>query len=343
MLRWMRRGRALAERAVTGDAGRLSELARFGSNPGALAASAFVPADLPPGAPLVVVLHGCTQTAMGFDRGSGWSTLAERHGFALLYPEQCPANNANLCFNWFNPPDIRRDSGEVLSIRQMIEALVVAHDLDRKRIYVTGLSAGGAMTMAMIAVYPELFAGAAVIAGLPYHCARNLPEAIDRMADRGMPSPEQLAAMVTQASGHQGPWPTLSVWHGDADRIVAPANADHIIDQWRWVIGVASLPDHVGMIDGQAYRGWRDVGGRKVIESYTIAGMDHGVPLDPGGADGCGEIGPFMLDAGISSTTHIARSWGLLGSGPADEQGRPGRTGVAQMVRAALRTLGLKR
>ena len=92
--------------------------------------------------------------------------LADLHGFAVLFPEQQRANNANLCFNWFVPEDIRRDSGEALSIRQMIEAMVVAHGLDRSRIFVTGLSAGGAMASAMLATYPEIFAGGAIIAGL---------------------------------------------------------------------------------------------------------------------------------------------------------------------------------
>ena len=82
---------------------------------------AYVPADLPPRAPLVVVLHGCTQTAGGYDAGTGWSTLAERFGFALLLPEQKRANNPNTCFTWFSPGDTTRDRGEALSIRQMIE------------------------------------------------------------------------------------------------------------------------------------------------------------------------------------------------------------------------------
>ncbi|RVD47672.1 PHB depolymerase family esterase, partial [Mesorhizobium sp. M7A.F.Ca.ET.027.03.2.1] len=113
-----------------------------------------MPADLPDGAPLVVVLHGCTQNAAGYDRHSGWSQLADEGGFALLYPEQQRANNPNLCFNWFLPADTARDRGEVFSIRQMIETMVVAHGLDRKQIFVTGLSAGGAMAAAMIATYP---------------------------------------------------------------------------------------------------------------------------------------------------------------------------------------------
>jgi poly(hydroxyalkanoate) depolymerase family esterase len=95
----------------------------------------------------------------GYNHGSGWARLADCHKFALLYPEQQRSNNANLCFNWFMPHDIRRDAGEALSIREMVEALVIRHRIDRERIFVTGLSAGGAMTSVMLATYPDVFAG----------------------------------------------------------------------------------------------------------------------------------------------------------------------------------------
>src|SRR4029453_18745537 len=88
---------------------RLSDLAAFGSNPGQLRARTYTPDNLSAGAPLVVVLHGCTQTAADYDYGSGWSSLADRYGFALLFPEQQRSNNSNLCFNWFAPGDLRRD------------------------------------------------------------------------------------------------------------------------------------------------------------------------------------------------------------------------------------------
>lgn len=97
--------------------GRLDEFTAFGANPGALGAYCYVPDRA---SALVVVLHGCTQTAAGYDQGAGWSKLAERFGFALLFPEQCRPNNPNLCFNWFQPENSRRGQGEALSIRQMI-------------------------------------------------------------------------------------------------------------------------------------------------------------------------------------------------------------------------------
>src|SRR5579863_6894732 len=106
---------------------RLTDIAAFGTNPGALRARAYVPMVLARATPLVVVLHGCSQNATAYDRGAGWSQLADELGFILLFPEQQRANNPNLCFNWFSPIDSRRDSGEALSIRQMIAWMVEAH------------------------------------------------------------------------------------------------------------------------------------------------------------------------------------------------------------------------
>ena len=122
----------------------------------------------------------------------GWSQLAAEQGFAILFPEQRRANNPNLCFNWFVPDDVNRDRGEVLSIRQMIETLVTKHGLDRRRVLITGLSAGGAMAAAMLATYPDVFAAGAIIAGLAYGCASTIPEAFDRMRGHGGPSQDSL-------------------------------------------------------------------------------------------------------------------------------------------------------
>lgn len=289
--------------------GRLTPLSDFGSNPGALKAHAFVPDDLPAGAALVVVLHGCTQNATDYDHSSGWSKLAERHGFAVLYPEQQRSNNANLCFNWFQPGDIACNSGEALSIRQMVERIADEHAIDPARIHVTGLSAGGAMTSAMLASYPETFASGAIIAGLAHGIARTIPEAFDRMRGHGLPAEAQLQRLLTGAAGHDGPWPTVSIWQGTADTTVAPSNADAILAQWRGVHGVAKDPTRSETSGAHRSDVWRDADGRVVIERHTIAGMAHGTPLDAAGGDNI--AGSFMLDVGIDSTARIAAFFGL--------------------------------
>src|SRR5476649_542670 len=188
---------------------RLAEVTVFGSNPGALRMFKYVPAEPQPA--LVVVLHGCTQTAASYDFGAGWSTLADRHGFVLLLPEQQRANNANNCFNWFRAGDIKRGQGETMSIRQMVEKMIVDHGIDRRRVFVTGLSAGGAMTSVMLATYPDVFAAGAIIAGLPYGTATNVNEAFESMGQVRARSAREWGDLVPAASPHQGPWPNISV------------------------------------------------------------------------------------------------------------------------------------
>lgn len=303
--------RALDQASSAGFGGQLEELTGFGSNPGKLVARTFVPDNLPSGAPLVVVLHGCTQNASLYDKGSGWSQLAAREGFALLYPEQQRSNNPNLCFNWYLPGDARRDHGEAMSISQMVAHMVARHGLDRSRVYVTGLSAGGAMASVMLSTYPDLFAGGAVIAGLPFASARSLPEALERMRGRGAPSRGSLAARARSAAPHPGPLPSLSVWHGTQDAIVDPANAGALVDQWTDLHG---LGDSAGIVEkvGQHRREiWRDGNGRAVVERYDIQGMGHGTPLATRGEEALGVAGPHMLDESICSTSRIAEFWGL--------------------------------
>ena len=290
----------------------LRKLDHFGDNPGALAAWQHIPKQLPAAPPLVVVLHGCTQTAAGYDAGSGWSALAEDYGFMVLFPEQNRQNNANLCFNWFNAADTRRDQGEARSIRQMIASVVADHGIDERRIYITGLSAGGAMANAMLACYPEVFAGGAIIAGLPYAAASTVPEAFDRMRGQGLPGASRLQASLRAASRHDGAWPTVSVWHGTSDNTVAPDNASAIVAQWRGVHAVADQPTEVEAIDRHSRSVWRDDRGMEAIELYRISGMGHGTPIDT--SSGYGRAAPFMLDVGMSSTVQIARSWGLAAS-----------------------------
>jgi len=149
----------------------LTEITDFGSNPGNLRMLVHVPAEIAPGPALVIALHGCSQTAIAYDQGAGWSALADKHGFFVLLPEQQSANNPMNCFSWFERTDMGRDQGEPLSIRQMVEKMIVDHGIDRSRVFITGLSAGGAMTAVMLATYPEVFAGGAIIAGLPYGTA----------------------------------------------------------------------------------------------------------------------------------------------------------------------------
>jgi poly(hydroxyalkanoate) depolymerase family esterase len=332
-------------------ADRLSDLAGVRDNPGNLRARCYVPPGIEGPAPLVVVLHGCTQDSALYDHGSGWSTLADRHGFLLLFPEQRRSNNPMLCFNWFSGNDTQRGMGEAASIRSMIEAMKQAHPVDPKRIFVTGLSAGGAMASAMLATYPDVFAAGAIIAGIAYGCAADVTEAFDCMGGRARSDARELAGHVRRASPHKGPWPRVQVWQGGSDRTVMPGNADSIVLQWAHLHGIGPKPDRTDSVEGHPRRAWLGADGEPVIEQYAIAGMGHGVPLD-GGADALGEAGAHMLEVGLSSTERIAAFFGIAPepAGRAKQSHRPRAASPAEpgagpqaAIEKALRLAGLMR
>lgn len=305
------RGQAYATATVP----TLQEIAAFGSNPGNLRMFAHVPPlehDAKPA--LVVALHGCTQSAQAFAVGTGWCDVADRHGFVVIYPEQQASNNPKNCFSWFAPGDTARDRGEALSIRQMIEKAVGDFGIDQRRIFITGLSAGGAMASVMLAAYPEVFAGGAIIGGLPYGSAANVQEAFDAMFNDRMPSARALGDRVRAASKHEGRWPRISVWHGTDDAVVKPSNAEHILSQWINVQGLQREPSELEHGTHYTRRVWTDKDGGAQLEAFSVAGMGHGVPLATSGQDTCGAVGPFFLDAGVSATNRVLRFWELGGA-----------------------------
>ncbi len=290
----------------------ISEVTGFGSNPGNLKMFKYVPTGLPASAPLVVALHGCTQSAASYDNETGWQALADQWKFALLLPQQQSANNSSTCFNWFESADIARGSGEALSIKQMVDRMKSDHASDSNRVFVTGLSAGGAMTAALLATYPDVFAGGGILAGVPYNCGTGTSAAFSCMNPGSDLSPLQWGNKVRAASTHSGPWPRVSIWHGDADSTVRPVNARESMEQWTNVHGIDQIADVSDTIAGYPHKVYRNGTGSALVETMLITGMGHGTPIDPGtGATQCGTAGAYVLDVNVCSSYYIGRFWGL--------------------------------
>lgn len=185
--------------------------ALFGSNPGRLVMKSFAPAKLPKHPPLVLILHGCRQTPKALDAASGFSRLARARGFVLLYPAQTKDNNPQNCFNWFRPSAVTHDRGELLSITQMIEHACKRHHLERSRIFIVGLSAGAAMAATLVANYPEIFAGAASVAGMPVGSARDAISAFRAMSAGAGTAAAGWGNCVTELSAGGRSFPRISV------------------------------------------------------------------------------------------------------------------------------------
>ena len=307
-------GAALAVAAVLAlaapaQAAQLTAVSGFGSNPGSLAMYSYRPDGLPSGAPAVVLLHGCAQDANGYFTNSGWRTFADRWRFALIIPQQSSANNATSCFNWFENGDITRGQGEAASIRSMVSYAVTTYGTASNRVYVSGLSSGGAMSAVMLATYPDVFAAGSVIAGMPYRCAVGMVAAFSCMNPGVDKTPAAWGDLVRAAhSGYTGPRPKVAIWHGTADYTVATANANESRDQWTNVLGVPATPTSTTSLSGGTTL---EKYGSDQVRVYRVSGMGHGTPVDPGtAADQCGTAAAYFLDT-ICSAYHDATFFGL--------------------------------
>lgn len=168
------------------------------------------------------------------------------------------------------------------------------------------------MAAVMLATYPDVFAAGAVIAGLPFGVAGNLREALGAMMQGSALSAPELGDLVRNASPHKGDWPRISVWHGSADRTVHPGNGDAIVRQWLDLHGLPLKAMSKSDVDGHPREVWWNADGQTLVESYSITDMAHGTPLGLAGNDErYGVEGAFLIEAGISSSYHIAEFFGL--------------------------------
>lgn len=288
-------------------------VASFGSNPGALKLYAYVPKPLPANAPLVLVLHGCSQSSVDAAKW-GWNELADQYGFVVGYPEQQTANNTVRCFNWGgeygNLANLQRDQGENLSIKQMADALVAQNGLDAKRVFISGFSAGGATALVAAATYPDVFAGVASLSGIPYACNANYSEVftcqnpgVDRTA-------AEWGTRVRAAfPGFTGPYPRISIWQGTADTTVGTKNRAQSLKQWTDVHGLPETASETLTVDGAKRELFKNGAGEVLVEGWEIPGMSHGVAVAP--AQQCGTASTFAFDKGVCQAARVIEFFGI--------------------------------
>jgi poly(hydroxyalkanoate) depolymerase family esterase len=246
--------------------------------------------------PLIVMLHGCTQEPDDFAIGTGMNALAEEFGFLVAYPSQPATANPSSCWNWFAPKDQLRGAGEPSIIAGLTQEIVARHDVDSRRVYVAGLSAGGAMATVMAATYPDVYAAVGVHSGLPYRAAVDVVSAFAAMRGDSFPGQPTNAGDPGLAGGVR-----VIVFHGDADPTVHPSNAARIVEAY----------DHLD--DDFKERASGVVGGRSFTRT-TIRGHDGSSRLEHWLVQGAGHAwsggnpeGSYADAAGPSASREMVR------------------------------------
>ncbi|ACB79650.1 PHB depolymerase family esterase [Methylorubrum populi] len=276
----------------------------FSNAAGARDYKLFIPSPRSGPRPLLVMLHGCTQSPDDFAAGTRMNALAEEEGIYVVYPRQSSRANAQRCWNWFEPGDQGREMGEAGIVAGLVRAICTEHPIDRSRIYIAGLSAGGAAAANIARAYPDLFAGLGVHSGLAAGCARDLPSALSamRVGAPGAAEPGGAAGFGAGAVTQNLRVPTI-VFHGEGDGTVHPRNADAVLAQ----AGIDALTPRRerGSSGRHSYTRTRyaDETGRVQVEAWSVQGAGHawlggspeGSYTDPSGPDASRAMLDFFL------------------------------------------------
>ncbi len=299
----------------------LVEVKNFGTNPGRIKMFLHEPkigklSSLRK--PLVVVLHGCSQSAEGIAKQTQWNILADKYGFYVVYPQQNLYNNPSLCFNWFSSEDVNKGKGESLSIKEMLSHMINNFPIDENRVFVYGVSAGAAMSVVLMANFPDVIDGGAVLAGGPFMPELTDLQRIDLMFSPKENTAEKLGAPILKLnSGYVGNYPKAIIIQGKNDLVVNPKNANLLVKQWSFLHQINdSLTDTITEFnqsrDVTKFNFKNNEEETKVI-FYEINRMGHSIPIDPGTLNNQGgEKTMYTIDKDFFSTYFIAKDFGLI-------------------------------
>jgi poly(hydroxyalkanoate) depolymerase family esterase len=300
-----------ARNAHDGQAGEFHEH-RFLCEAGAVRYKLFIPAGRGDAAPpLIVMLHGCTQSPDDFARGTRMNALAQENGYVIAYPAQSKRRNASRCWNWFRSGDQQRGYGEAALLAALTTHLVKTYGLDPRRVYVAGLSAGGAMAAVLADAYPEVYAAIGVHSGLPVGAAHDLPSAFAAMAQGGIRS-------TIRAARDRAPAVPAIVFHGDRDATVDPCNGAAVVSQSTGTDTPAAQDapeanassEHGSVPGGRSFTRtiYRNAAGNVLAEQWVVHGGGHAWFGGDGAASYTDPSGPDASEQMLRFFSECARA-----------------------------------
>lgn len=299
---------------------KLIRIKHFGKNKGHLKMYVHVPStmDKTKPLPLVVVLHGCLQCAAKVQVQSGWSKLGDENNFYVLYPQQRFTNNPEKCFKWYKRRHTNKNRGENYSIEQMIEYMKSNYSINAKEVYITGLSAGAAMSVIMMANYPETFNAGAIFAGGAYKSGNGMVTGMMAMLGWRVKSAEKWGNIVRkQNPNYTGEYPRMIIYQGNSDWIVNKRNGVEIMKQWTNLHHIGVQPTetikgfaNVKDIERNAYL---DSKNKEAVVFYKVNKLSHALLVDPGKCPlQGGQRGFFSKDKDYFSSLWTAFDFGLM-------------------------------
>ncbi|MEO8760719.1 MAG: PHB depolymerase family esterase [Bacteroidia bacterium] len=298
----------------------LKRVKHFGKNKGHLKMYLHTPPNIDKNkpAPMVVVLHGCLQCAGSAASQTGWNKLADENGFYVLYPQQRVINNPEKCFKWYRRRHIKKNHGENASILKMVENMKSDYNIDASKVYITGLSAGAAMSVVMMADYPEVFNAGAIFAGAPYKVGTNIVTASMAFFGWISKSPERWGKAVRkQNPDYTGTYPRMIIYQGNNDWIVNKRNGVELMKQWTNVHHISTEPSeiinqYVNNVDIQR-NVYRTADKKDAVIFYKVNRLSHALLVDPGTCPTQGgRRGFFSKDKNYFSTLFTAYDFGLI-------------------------------